>query len=55
MLYQLSHPVQVPSPRFHYQIKAVCWLDVELEREKFYPGPGLEHGPLAFRANALTN
>ena len=23
--------------------------------EKFYPGPGLEPGPLAFRANALTN
>ena len=26
-----------------------------IEREKFYPGPGLEPGPLAFRANALTN
>ena len=25
----------------------------ELEREKFSPGPGLEPGPLAFRANAL--
>ena len=25
----------------------------EFEREKFYPGPGLEPGPLAFRANAL--
>ena len=25
------------------------------EREKFYPGPGLERGTLAFRANALTN
>ena len=24
-------------------------------REKFYPGPGREPGPLAFRANALTN
>ena len=27
--------------------------DVEFEREKFYPGPGLEPGPLAFRVNAL--
>ena len=26
-----------------------------IEREKFYPGPGFEPGPLAFRANALTN
>ena len=25
------------------------------EREKFYPEPGLEPGPVAFRANALTN
>ena len=25
------------------------------EREKFYPGPGLEPGTLALRANALTN
>ena len=24
-------------------------------REKFYPGPGFEPGPLAFRANSLTN
>ena len=34
-------------------MKAFCWLDVEFEREKFYPGPGLEPGPLAFSANAL--
>ena len=26
-----------------------------IEREKFYPGPGLELRPLAFRASALTN
>ena len=26
-----------------------------IEREKFYPVPGLEPGPLAYRANALTN
>ena len=26
-----------------------------IEREKFYPGPDLEPGPLAFRANALTS
>ena len=25
------------------------------ERQKFYSGPELEPGPLAFRANALTN
>ena len=36
------------------EIKAVCWLDVEFERVKFYPGPGVEPGPLAFRANVLT-
>ena len=24
-------------------------------REKFYPGPGIEPGPLAFRGNVLTN
>ena len=24
-----------------------------IRREKFYPGPGLEPGPLAFRANVL--
>ena len=41
--------------KFHYPIRAVCWLDVEFEREKFYPGPGLEPGPLAFHANALTS
>ena len=23
--------------------------------EKFYPGPGLDPGPLTFRANGLTN
>ena len=28
-------------------------LKVEFEREKFYPGPGLEPGPLSFRASAL--
>ena len=28
---------------------------VRIEREKFYPGPGIEPGPLAFRANVLTN
>ena len=28
---------------------------IEFKREKFYPGPGLEPGPLAFPANALTN
>ena len=26
-----------------------------IEREKFYPAPGLEPEPLAFRANAPTN
>ena len=33
------------------------WLDKikDFKREKFYPGPGLEPGPLAFHANALTN
>ena len=41
--------------KFHYLIKAVCWLDVEYQREKFYLEPGLEPGPLAFRANAFTN
>ena len=41
--------------KFNSQIKTVCWLVVEFQREKFYPGPGLEPGPLAFRANALTN
>ena len=30
-------------------------LFIRIEREKFYPGPGLEPGPLALRANALTN
>ena len=30
----------------------ICFL--EFKREKFYPGPGLEPGLLAFRANALT-
>ena len=41
--------------KFDYKVKAVCWLDVEFEKEKFCPGPGLEPGSLAFRANALTN
>ena len=31
------------------------YVRLEFKREKFYPGPGLEPGPLAFRANALTN
>ena len=26
---------------------------LKFEREKFYPGPGTEPGPLAFRASAL--
>ena len=26
----------------------------KIEREKFYPGQGLEPGPLALRASALT-
>ena len=26
---------------------------IKFEREKFYPGQGLEPGPLSFRANAL--
>ena len=29
-------------------------LNTRIEREKFYPELGLEPGPLAFRANALT-
>ena len=35
-------------------MKAISWLDAE-SKEKFYPGPGIEPGPLEFRANALTN
>ena len=26
-----------------------------IEREKFYPGPGLKPGPLTLRPNVLTN
>ena len=26
---------------------------MKFEIEKFYPGPGIEHGPLALRASAL--
>ena len=29
------------------------YMSLEFERGKFYPGPGLEPRPLAFRANAL--
>ena len=29
-----------------------CWLEIELKEKKFYPGPGPDPGPLAFRANA---
>ena len=28
---------------------------LELKEKKIYPGPGLEPGPSAFRAKALTN
>ena len=32
----------------------VCLLaSCEIEREKFYPGPGIKPGPLALRASAL--
>ena len=41
--------------KFSYQSNALCWLVVQLKEKKFYPGPELEPGPLAFRANALTN
>ena len=41
--------------KFHYKIKAFCWLDVEFEREKLIPGPGLEPETLALCANALDN
>ena len=34
--------------RFHNRKEFRIW------REKFYPGPGFEPGPLAFRAKALT-
>ena len=55
---------QSPRPLCLQQHKAVKVLYVKIvvmdsgtriERDKFYPGPGLESGPLAFRANALTN
>ena len=29
------------------------WLGVKFEREKFYPGPGIEPGPLALHDCAL--
>ena len=29
-------------------------LNAKFEIEKFYPGPGIEPGPLALRASALT-
>ena len=33
--------------------KLVHLIKLNIEREKFYPAPGLEPGPSAFRANAL--
>ena len=38
---------------FDYQRNALCWLVVKFEIEKFYPGPGIQPGPLALRASAL--
>ena len=35
-------------------IKTVLIIkNTEIEREKFYPGPGIKPGPLALRASAL--
>ena len=31
----------------------ICDTHLKFEREKFYPGPGIEPGPLALRASAL--
>ena len=37
----------------HLFIRAMPLACCEIEREKFYPGPGIEPGPLALRASAL--
>ena len=39
--------------KISYQRNALCWLVVKFEREKFYPGPGIQPGPLALRASPL--
>ena len=39
--------------KFDYQRNALSWLVLKFHREKFYPGPGIELGPLALRASAL--
>ena len=41
------------SWNFDYQRNALWWLVLKFEREKFYPGPGIEPGPLALRTSAL--
>ena len=43
------------SWKYSFQKKVICWLDLEFNEKKFYPGPGVEPGPLSFRANVLTN
>ena len=47
MLYAAEHPSltqRIPTERL---------VEVKLKEKNFYPGPGLEPGPLALRASAL--
>ena len=40
--------------KYYFKIKLEFTLSsLKFEREKFYPGPGIEPGPLALRASAL--
>ena len=40
---------------FNFQNKAICWVDLEFKEKNSILDWDLELGPLAFRANTLTN
>ena len=43
------------SLKMYFSGQSRLLTSLEIEREKLYPGPGLEPGPLALRADALIN
>ena len=54
---KIYYPTRDRTPDLLNQRQTCYYLsqhgELEFEREKFYPGPGLEPGSLAFNANAL--
>ena len=52
--YLVLQPLNEIILRLYFPKQGRLLASCRIEREKFYPGPGLEPEPLALRASALT-